>query len=136
MTALPLILTTQVDCEPTLDMLDLAFSRLGGFLDVEGASLEALGEALSLPRVGHSLGALHLLHRGGRDTDPQVIEAAIAHLVDLRDELLAVPHGASVVMPQALQGAIAHKDVDAAIRFMAARLDDQIVLLRYELERE
>jgi hypothetical protein len=133
MTALPLILPTHVEFDSTLDMLDLAFARLGGFLDVEAATLEALGEALSLPRVGQSLGALHLLHRGGRDTDPQVIETAIGHLADLRDQLLAVPHGASVVMPQALHGAVAPKEVDAAIRFMAARLDDQIAALLYAL---
>lgn len=133
MTALPLILTTHLHCEPTLDMLDLAFARLGGFLDTEAAALEALGEALSLPRVVQSLCALHLLHRGGRDTDPTLIETAIGHLEDLRNELLEVPHDALVMKPQALRGVFPLKDVDAAIRFMGARVDDQIAALLYAL---
>jgi hypothetical protein len=54
MTALPLILSIHVDREPTVDMLDLAFARLGGFLDAETETLEALGEALSLPRSGRA----------------------------------------------------------------------------------
>jgi hypothetical protein len=52
---------------------------------------------------------------------------------DLRDQLLAVPNGAFVVMPQALRGAISAKEVDAAVRFMAARVDDQIAALQYAL---
>jgi hypothetical protein len=36
-------------------------------------------------------------------------------------------------MPQALRGALSPKEVDAAVRFMAARLDDQIAALRYAL---
>lgn len=134
MTALPLILTTHVDCEPTLDMLDLAFARLGGFLGAEGAFLEAIAEALSLPGVGQSLGALHLLHRGGGDPDTKVIATAIGHLSDLRDQLLAVPNGASLVTPQALEGVLAPKEVDAAIRFIGARVDDQIATLLYTLD--
>ena len=133
MTALPLIITTHVGCEPTLGMLDLAFARLGGFLDTESATLNALGEALSLPRVGQSLCALHLLRRGGRESDPQVFDTAIRLLRDLRDELLVVPHDALVMKPQALRGVFALKDVDAVIRFMCARIDEQIAALQYAL---
>ena len=134
MTALPLILATHVEHVSTLDKLDLGFARLGEFLDAEAATLEALGEALALPGVKRSLGALHLLHRGERDTDAQIIATAIGHLSDLRDQLLAIPHHASVVKPQALPGAVAPKEVEVAVRFMAARLSDQIAALEYAIE--
>jgi hypothetical protein len=136
MTALPLILSIHVDREPTVDKLDLAFARLGGFLDAETETLDALGEALSLPTVGQSVRALQILHRGGGDPDAKVIATAIRHLSDLRDELLVVPNGASVMTPQALQGVFAIKDVDAAVRFIGARIDDQIAALLYTLDHK
>ena len=135
MTALPLILATHVEREPTLDAFDLAFAQLGGFLDAETETLGALGEALSLPTIGQSIRALQLLHRGGGDPDAKVIATAIRHLSDLRDQLLVVPNGASVMTPQALQGVFALKDVDAAVRFIGAHIDDQIAALQCTLDQ-
>ena len=106
-------------------------AELGGFLDAEAPIIEALGRALSLSHVGQSIRALHLLHRGEGEPDREVIETAIGHLTDLRDHLLAIPNGAPVVTPQALQGMLSSKDVDNAIRFMGARVDDQIAALLY-----
>jgi hypothetical protein len=133
MTALPFIVAIHVDREPTVDMFDLAFARLGGFLDGEAATLEALGDALSVPKIGHNVRALHVLHRGGGDSDPMLIKKAIGHLTDLRDLLFATPNGAPVINPQALQGILAPKDVDAAIRYVGARVDDQIAAFWYAL---
>ncbi len=133
MTALPLILSTHVDRELTLDAFDLAFARLGGFLDAEAPTIELLGRALSLPHVLQSIRALHLLHRGEGVSDRKVIETAIRHLTDLRDQLLSTPNKAVFVNAQALHGALSHRDVDAAIRFMGARVDDQIAGLVYTL---
>ncbi len=133
MTALPLILSIHVDRESTIDTIDLAFARLGGFLDAEAPSIEALGVALCLPPVKRSLRALHQLHRGGPAPDPRLIETAISHLRDLRDQLLASPGDTPVVAPQALEGVLAPQDVDAAIRFMGARVDDQIATLVHAL---
>jgi hypothetical protein len=136
MTALPLILSTHVDREPALDGFDLAFVRLGGFLDAEAPTIEALGRALSLPHVLQSICALHLLHRGEGVSDRKVIETAIRHLTDLRDELLSIPSDAAVVNPQAFRRVLSHRDVDAAIRFMGARVDDQISALKYAIDRK
>jgi hypothetical protein len=133
MTALPLILSTHVDREPALDAFDLAFARLGRFLYAELGMIEALGRALSLQHLGRSISALHLLHRGGSEPDPVVIKTAIEHLADLRDLLLAIPSRAEVINPQAIDGVISLRDVDAAIRFAGARVDEQIAALVYAL---
>ena len=133
MTALPLILSNHVVRDPTLDSFDLAFGRLGGFLDTEASTIETLGQALALPHVGRSILALHLLHRGGGEPDPVVIKAAIKHLTALRDVLLAIPSRAVMINPQAIEGVISRRDVDAAIRFMGARVDEQIAALVHVL---
>jgi hypothetical protein len=130
MTALPYILSTHVDREPALDAFDLAFARLGGFLDAEAPTIEALGRALSLPCVEQSIRDLHILHRGEGDTDTFVIDTALGHLTDLRDELLAIPSRAVVVNLQAIDGVISQRDVDATIRFLGARVADQMAALQ------
>jgi hypothetical protein len=135
MTALPLILAIHVDRESTIDTFDLVFARLGGFLDAEAPTIEALAAALSLPQVGHCMQDLHLLHRGGRESDPKVIATALGLLTNLRDQLLSIPSGASLLLPQALEGELASRDVDAAIRFMGARVDDQIAALEDLIDR-
>ena len=112
------------------DLRDLAFARLAALSEDVGGSLADIARLCGRPQIAEVLLGLEGLHRGPSIADEDIIREVIPMLERLRDELMAIPADCEIrtVILEKDRPLVA--DLDAAVRYAGARVDDNIAGLR------
>lgn len=127
------IIATHVGITTDEDARDLAFARLAALSHDEGGTLVAIARLCGYPGIMEALAGLESLHRGPMIDDQDVIRDAIALLETLRDVLVSIPADceAKSVILETDRTLVAN--LDAAVRYAGARVDDNLRALEYLL---
>lgn len=109
---------------------DLAFARLGALVEDEGQALAAIGRLCGRPQIAPLLAKLETLHRDPGGDDSPVIAEAVRLLEDLRDTLASIPTRAEITGRILEEDRPRIRDLDAAIRYSGARVEDHLIAMR------
>lgn len=115
----------------TTDLADLFCARLGAFLDEEASRLQQLSRLLELPKIPRLLATLGNLHRGPRYPDRAVLAETDAVLAELLDVMRGVPFDAAPTGPVLPGDESLLREIDAAIRWCGARVEEQRQAIMY-----
>ena len=108
----------------------LALARLSRLVSDEGPSLVAIGRLCNRPAISAALQGLDTLLFNQPDGHADVIGQAVPLLEDLRDTLAAIPPDCEIGEPILEADRYLVENLDAAVCFAGARVEDNIQALR------
>lgn len=112
---------------------ELAFVRLAELLQDIGETLTKMSRLCGRPEIVSALMGLEGLHRGPGISDRDVIMDALRLLESLRENLMSIPADCEIVGDVFEADRMLIADLDAAVRYAGARVDDNIRALGHLL---
>lgn len=109
---------------------DLALARLARLVADEGGSLAAIGRLCNRPGIAVALQRLETLLATEHGGIADVIGGSVPLLEDLGDALVAIPPDCEIGGPILETDSALVANLDAAVRFAGARIEDNIRALR------